>query len=298
VKRRGLSKWAARNLTNDNQKTKINRRQSLFVVALALMASVQAPLVSADESATLGETNSPLSVEELAKLKQNPVSGLRQIVFQAGVSPNLPGSGKTEGSYSIQPVWPFSLSEDWKVITYTILPVIQQPAPGEASKVGLGDTLMNLFVAPKKPGALVWGVGPAVLLPTRTDPALGSDRVGLGPTGVLFYAHDAWSAGLVLQNVWSLGGSGIDNVNELGAQYIFNYNLPKGWFLYSNATITSDWTADAHDRWTVPVGGGFGRIFNIGKQSVSLSAQAFANVVTPRDGPRWTGIAQFSFLYP
>jgi hypothetical protein len=262
------------------------------------MASVRAPVVSADEPATLDETNSQLSVEELVKLKQNPVSGLRQIVIQANVSPNLPGSGKTEGSYSIQPVWPFSLSQDWKVITYSILPLIQQPVPCEATKVGLGDTLMNFFVAPKKPGAVVWGLGPAILLPTRTDPFLGSDRLGLGPTGVLFYAHDSWSAGLVLQNVWSLGGSGINKVNELGAQYILNYNLSKGWFLYSNATITADWAANVHDRWTVPVGGGFGRVFNVGKQSVSLSAQAFANVVTPRDGPRWAGIAQFSLLFP
>ena len=48
------------------------------------------------------------SAEELAKLKQNPLSGLREIIFQAEVSPNVPGSGETFGSYSIQPVWPFS----------------------------------------------------------------------------------------------------------------------------------------------------------------------------------------------
>ena len=239
------------------------------------------------------------SVEELVKLKQNPVSGLRQVVLQANVSPNVPGSGKTEGNYSIQPVWPFSLGEDWKLITYTILPVIQQPGlNGEDTTVGLGDTLINLFVAPKKPGAVVWGVGPAILLPTRSDPELGTDRAGLGPAVVLFYPQATWSAGLVLQNVWSLGGSGSDEVNAFDAQYVFNYNLPKGWFIYSNATITADWLAGHSDRWTVPVGGGFGRVFNIGKQSVSLSVQGFDNVVTPDDGPNGTGSLQFSFLFP
>ena len=228
------------------------------------------------------------------ELKQNPVSGLREIIFQLEISPNLPGSGKTAGSYSIQPVWPFSLGEDWKLITYTILPIVQLPDAAGETTVGLGDTLLNLFVAPKKPGALVWGVGPAILLPTRTDPALGPDTLSLGPSLVLFYAKGAASAGVVLQNLWSLGGSGINEVNEFGAQYFVTYNLPKGWYLQTNATITADWLAAKRDRWTVPVGGGFGKIFNIGKQSVSLSAQAFANVATPRDGPTWTGIMQFS----
>jgi hypothetical protein len=72
------------------------------------------------------------SVEELAALKHNPVSGLRQIVLQAVVSPDMPISRKTDGNYSIQPVWPFALGENWRLITYTILPVVQLPgAPSE-----------------------------------------------------------------------------------------------------------------------------------------------------------------------
>jgi hypothetical protein len=141
-------------------------------------------------------------------------------------------------------------------------------------------------------------VGPAILVPTRTDPALGPDRWALGPSGILFYAKGKWSAGVVLQNIWSLGGSGANRVNEFAAQYIYNYNLPKGWFFYSNATITADWEAEKGDRWTVPLGGGFGRVFKIGKQPVSLSAQAFYNVVTPDDGPHVTAIVQFSLLFP
>jgi hypothetical protein len=39
---------------------------------------------------------------------KSSLSGLREIIFQAEVNPNVPGSGETFGSYSIQPVWPFS----------------------------------------------------------------------------------------------------------------------------------------------------------------------------------------------
>jgi hypothetical protein len=243
--------------------------------------------------------NTTPSVEDLAKLKQDPLSGLRQIGIQAVFNPDTPVSGETQSTYTIQPVWPFSLSKDWKVITYTILPIVDLPdVGGQDSTVGLGDTLINLFVAPKKPGPIVWGAGPAILLPTRTDSALGPNTVSLGPSAVLFYAKGQASAGVVLQNIWSLGGSGVNKVNLFGAQYFLTYNLPKGWFLYSNATITANWLADSNDRWTVPIGGGLGRIFNIGKQSVSLSAQAFYNVVRPHNGPETTAVIQFAFLFP
>jgi hypothetical protein len=137
-----------------------------------------------------------------------------------------------------------------------------------------------------------------VSLPTHSEPELGSDHVGLGPTAILFYAKDAWSAGVVLQNLWSINGSSDDEFNVFGAQYIFNYNLNDGWYLYSNATITSDWEADSDNRWTVPVGGGAGKIFNIGDQPVSASFQMFSNVEKPAGSADWGLNFQFALLFP
>ena len=261
-----------------------------------MAVSVQAQEAPVPQTATADTSQSP-SVEELAKLKQNPVSGLRQVVFQAVVSPEVPVTGKTAGNYSLQPVWPFPLGKDWRLVTYTILPVVQQPgAAGENTIVGLGDTLINLFVSPRKAKKVVWGAGPAILLPTRTNAALGSDRLSLGPAGLLFYAKGAWSVGLVVQNGWSLGGTGVNKVNAFGAQYLINYNLRKAWYLYSNSTISSNWTADRNNRWTVPVGGGVGKIFMAGKLPLSASLQMFANVVTPSGAPTWGANFQFAFL--
>jgi hypothetical protein len=240
------------------------------------------------------------SIEELQKLKQNPVSGLKQILFQANVNPKYPGSGKTQGIYSLQAVWPFSLNDDYRLVTYTILPQYHVPAKaGESAINGLGDTLINLFVSPKKKdGALTSGAGPSILLPTRGDPALGSNRVGLGPAALIFYPQEKWSAGLVVQNVWSLGGgSGVNKVDAFGAQYLFSYNLPDGWSLYSNATISSDWTKQQSERWTVPVGGGVGKLFIVDKLPISVSLQGFYNVVTPTDGPNWSMNFQLAFLF-
>ncbi len=245
------------------------------------------------------EPSSSPSIEELVKLKQNPVSGLRQVVLDVTISPDVPVTGGIEASYSTQIVWPFRLGDDWKLISYTIVPVLQAPLGNGDYKVGLGNTLLNLFVSPAKPdGKFVWGAGPTVLIPTRTDPLLGSDRVGLGPSAVLYYAEEKWGAGVVLENVWSLGGDGANEVNAFGAQYFLNYNLPQGWFLYSNATITADWLSPSSDRWTLPVGGGIGKVFTIGKQSASASIQGLYNAVRPVDAAEWGINLQFSLLFP
>ena len=264
---------------------------------LASTAAAQTPPSSTSE--TRSESGQMPSVEEQVKLKQNPVSGLKQILFQANVNPNFPETGKTQGIYSLQAVWPFSINDDYRLVTYTIVPQYHVPGQdGESALNGLGDTLINLFVSPKKAGALVWGAGPSILLPTRGDPALGSNRVGLGPAALLFYPQEKWSAGLVVQNVWSLGGgSGVNKVDAFGAQYLFSYNLPDGWSLYSNATISSDWTKQQSERWTVPVGGGVGKLFIVDKLPISVSLQGFYNVVTPTGGPNWSMNFQLAFLF-
>ena len=135
------------------------------------------------------------------------------------IGPGVPDSGKTAGAYSLQVVWPFSPNEDWKLISYTILPVLQVPVPGENTMVGLGDTLINLFVSPKKPGKLIWGAGPAdpAADPHRSPTSRAATGWASAPRPVLYYEQKAWNAGMVLQNVWSLGGDGINEVNTFGA---------------------------------------------------------------------------------
>ena len=269
-----------------------------MALGFAINAYAQTSEETSGQTLSVDTTQLP-SVEDLVKQKQNPVSGLRQIVLQANVDPNYPDAGKTQGIYSLQPVWPFSINEDYRLVTYTILPVYSVPGPpGESTLNGLGDTLINLFVSPKQAGALVWGAGPTILLPTWSDPALGSNRVALGPAFLVFYPQNNWSAGIVLQNGWSIGNaSGINRVNAFGAQYLLSYNLPKGWSLYSNSTITANWTAESSDRWTVPLGGGFGKLFYAGKLPLSISLQSFYNVVTPTGGPHWSANFQLAFLF-
>src|SRR5580765_8069273 len=73
-----------------------------------------------------------LSAEELAKLAQNPVGNLISVPFQNNTNLNFGPEKGTQNILNIQPVIPISISNDWNIITRTILPVISNPslAPG------------------------------------------------------------------------------------------------------------------------------------------------------------------------
>jgi hypothetical protein len=64
---------------------------------------------------------------------------------------------------NIQPVVPFSLNEDWNLVTRTILPLISQPGmtPGQGTTFGLGATQFSALLSPAQAGRLIWGGGPS-----------------------------------------------------------------------------------------------------------------------------------------
>ena len=80
-----------------------------------------------------------------------------------------------------------------------------------------------------------------------------------------------------------------------------NYNLDQGWFVTTSPVLTANWEADGvDDKFTVPVGGGAGRLVRLGSVPVSLQLEAFYNVVRPRDDTTadWQLRLQVQFLFP
>ena len=120
---------------------------------------------------------------DLAKQTQNPVSDLISVPLQNNTSFGIDPGDDTQNVLNIQPVWPFKLSEQWNLITRTIVPVISQPdaLTGTGSEFGLGDVNFSAFFSPRKPGKWIWGIGPSLLFPTATDNALGTEQWGAGP---------------------------------------------------------------------------------------------------------------------
>lgn len=239
---------------------------------------------------------------ELAKAAQNPVASMISLPLQNNTNFNVGPGDDVQNVLNIQPVIPLKLSEDWNLITRTIVPVIYQPELVKGtggSEFGLGDINLTLFLSPAKPGKIIWGAGPAFSLPTANETILGTEKWSAGPSVVALKIQGPWVVGGLASNLWSFAGdSDRQDVNQFLFQYFINYNLPDGWYLSSAPIITANWEADSSDQWTVPLGGGGGKIFRIGKQPVNAQLQGFYNVVTPDNGPDWTLRFQFQFLFP
>ena len=243
-----------------------------------------------------------MSAEELAKLAQNPVGNLISLPFQNNTNLNLGPEKGTQNVLNIQPVIPISVNKDWNIITRTIVPVISQPAfaPGEDRTNGIGDTVFTAFLSPAVPKGAIWGVGPVVQLPTDSK-GLGNKNWGLGPSFVVLRLEkgNPWVYGVLVNNVWSLssdkrGGS----YNNGLIQPFLNYNFHNGAYLTSAPIATVNWNADSGQQWTVPIGGGVGKIFHLGKLPVNTQLSAYYNVVRPDFAANWQIRAQVQLMFP
>ena len=125
--------------------------------------------------------------------------------------------------------------------------------------------------------------------------------MGVGPSAVVVWSPAPWVMGALVNNIWSVGGDRQrKNVDRMTLQVFANYNLSGGWYVVSAPIIVADWTARSGDKWTVPVGGGVGKVWRIGAQPVNTSVQAYYNVVKPETvkGPDWQLRLQWNFLFP
>ncbi|MGB5714119.1 MAG: hypothetical protein WBM44_24810 [Waterburya sp.] len=75
------------------------------------------------------------------------------------------------------------------------------------------------------------------------------------------------------------------------------FNLPSA-FCYRISAIALRLLAFFGQKWTIPIGGGFGRVFKIGNQSVNMQLQGFWNVVNPKGAADWTLRTQMTLLFP
>jgi len=279
-----------------------------LLIALAPMPSPAGEEAADDPTPYLGDGDVEPGEDEageLARAVQNPIADLISVPFQNNTNFDFGPRERTQNVLNIQPVIPVSLSENWLMITRTILPIVSQPSlrPGQDRENGLGDTSISAFFSPKDQdlwigGKVLWGVGPVVLLPTATDSQIGPGELGAGPTAVFLAMPGQWVIGSLFSQIWSFTGD--SDVNLFTWQYFVNYNLPNGWYLSSSPIITANWKNNSGDTWTVPVGGGFGRVFRIGSlPPMNSSLQAFYNVENPDNvGPDWSLRFTLQLLFP
>ena len=307
---------------------------AVLLIALCGEAKAQSDPQANQSQQKASATDQPETenqAQSLAKAVQNPVASLISVPFQNNTNFDIGPNSRTQNILNIEPVIPVRLSQKWNLIMRIITPVIYQPSIFSAvspsntpfnhlGTLGLGDMNPTFFLSPAKPKKLIGGVGPTFLLSTATDNVLGQSKWSAGPSVVLLVQPGHWTVGTLINNVWSFAGSnaivtlpqlspcgactqpvGISTssgVNQMVWQYFINYNLKKHWYIAWQPIITANWKAKSGDVWTVPVGGGIGKITKFGNQPVNLQAQFFGNATYPRFGSPWSMRLQMALLYP
>ena len=277
------------------------RRKILF---LFLVFVLMTGITFGEEAEEASSDEAP-SVEDLRAKTQNPVGAMYSLPFKFSFDYGAPNGEAT--FLNIQPVIPVTVG-NWNLINRVIAPIAHVPGfisgtpeipsgtPGDGA-TGLGDINYSVFVSPAKAGKVIWGVGPSLMMPTATDDQLGSDKWSAGPTVVVLTQPKPWSLGVLARQLWSFSGDDErTDVNQFLLQPFVNYNLDKGWYLITDMIMTANWKAD--QRWTVPLGGGGGKMFKIGSQNLNTKIEFYYNVERPDNAPKWLISWTLQFLFP
>ncbi len=238
------------------------------------------------------------SADELAKQTQNPVASLISVPFQGNWDFGIGDREATGTTLNIQPVAPFGLTTNWNVILRVIMPVQSQPAEDGQRFTGMSDTTMTLFFSPVKTGKVIWGAGPAILIPTATNQNLGTEKFGLGPSVVALVQPGKWTVGALWNQIWSVDGANDrDDVNQMYLQPFVNYNLGQGLALGTAMEASANWEAD-DEQWTSYLLFSISKVTLLGKRPVSFSAGGGPAVASPTGRPDWRLRFVATFLFP
>ncbi len=240
---------------------------------------------------------------DLAKQTQNPVADLISVPFQFNTFLETGPEARTQNTLLIEPVIPFHLNDEWNFIARPIITLIDSAPmmPDQARNFGMGNLEFEGFFTPKTKVFGDWtiGVGPTLQFPTNTGPdnRYGSDNWSAGPALLLMQSKGPWVFGGLLTQLWSYHGNDPE-VNETSFQPFINYNMKDGWYLHSDPIISANWSADSSQQWTIPIGGGIGRVAKIGEMPVNFRVASYYNIESPRTGADWQVQFQIQFLFP
>jgi len=269
--------------------SRISLRSVAFVALLSLAARAQQP-AAAQES------------QDLAKQLSNPIASLVSVPFQFNWEQNVGPSKLTRFVLNVQPVMPFSMNAKVNLIVRLIAPFISQPplTQSGAATFGMGDITTSFFVSPSKSAKLIWGAGPVIVLPSTSDPALGSGKWSLGPTIVALKQAGELTVGALWNQTWSFAGD--DNradVNQMFLQPFLSYQATHTVTLTVQSEMTANWDApNDDDTWTIPINVVVSKLATFGPFPASYQAGLGVFPVHPDIGPTWKLRTAIVLLFP
>jgi hypothetical protein len=285
------------------------KKKLIAAAFLTALAAASAPAsaetaASAPASAETAAAASADSEHAIAMAALNPVAAMYSLPLQYNYDHEIGPQEDGQKNYiNVQPVIPFSIGQDWNLISRTILPVIWQQDifPGSGSQSGIGDITQSFFFSPKSPtdSGWIWGAGPVFYLSTASDDLLGAEKWGAGPTAVFLKQTHGWTFGALLNQIWSFAGS--SNRSDISTTYMqpfLSYTTKSLTTFAVNTESTYNWEADK-DQWTVPINFMVTQFFKVGKQRVTLQGGARYWATSPDSGPHgWGARVTLTFLFP
>ena len=263
---------------------------------LALVLTLFSALACAQEGGT-----APVDeAAELAKKLANPVASLISVPLKWSWDTGIGPADANRNTFIVQPVIPFSIGDDWNLITRTIIPYVDAESPivSGSDASGLGDILQSFFFSPKAPTSNGWvlAVGPAISYPTASEDVLGSEKWSAGPTALMLKQDRGWTYGVLANHLWSFAGN--DERAYTSATFVqpflsFTTKTRTTWGV--NTESVYDWRGG---QWTIPINVSVSQLKKIGKRPVSFGFTARAYVDRPAGGPDWGLSATFTLLYP
>ncbi|PIF34475.1 hypothetical protein CLU81_5122 [Flavobacterium sp. 9] len=255
-------------------------------------------VVSLKASGQETPAKSGASAQELADKLANPVASLISVPLQNNL---LYGIGPYNGSkytINIQPVIPFKLSDNLNLITRYILPVVdQRDITGENThEFGLSDATVTAFFAPKTKG-IIFGVGPAFLVPTATEKFLGTEKFGVGPSVLVMHQGKGLSIGFIANQIWSVAGNqDRTDFNQFYTQIFLTHSYKSGASLGITSEITQNWEGKST---LVTISPNIGAVTKLGDQVVQFAIMPLIPIVGPRESrPDWGLRAVLAFVFP
>jgi hypothetical protein len=279
-------------------------------IAAALIATFGAcaPRVSFAQDASGGAAAAPAAGAqtadgegaELAKKLNNPISDMVSVPFQFNWQNGIGPQDQTQFILNVQPVMPLSVTDEMNMIIRVIAPFVGQPSgiAGGVAASGLSDVLASFFFSPKK-SSIVWGVGPAVSLPSTNVPTLGTQKWSAGPTGVVLKQQGGWTVGALVNQIWSFAGQADrSDVNQMFLQPFVAYNTKNLWTFTAQSETTADWMVDGSGRWTAPLNLIVAKLASFGDTPASYQIGWGYFFARPEDGPHWKTRATITILLP
>ena len=269
-----------------------------FMKKLVFLLFILPPLFALAQEKEVQEQEEEVSIDDLNRQLENPLSRFWSMIFQENLSFNsgdLVSGTHVSNVLNFQPSLPVPVGKSKMLLVRPVFPLVTVPvfdANGEktSTETGLGDINVFSLYGPDKKDGLIWGAGLTFSFPTASSENLGSGKVQMGPALMALSITKKWTIGTIVQHWNSVGGdSDRSDVTKTDIQYILRKQIKgKGMSIGMGPNISINWNAESGNKVTLPIGLGITKTVLWGKTPWKLRIEPQYSIIKPDDyGALW-----------